>query len=109
MKQICSSNEIADPGSKEFTLEIGRKNLEGFIVHKDGEFFAYKNSCPHTGANLNWKKDQFLDIELSFIQCSTHNALFECNSGYCIAGPCSGSSLEELKLTIIDNEIFINL
>jgi len=71
-----------------------------FVVHKDGAFTAYINSCPHTGVNLEWQQDQFLDLDNAFIQCSTHDALFEVDSGICIAGPCVGDSLEPVELVI---------
>jgi len=109
MNKLCHINDIPDPGSKQFSLKKGRRTLEIFIIHKDGEFFAYKNSCPHTGASLNWQQDQFLDLDNKLIQCSVHDALFEIDSGYCVAGPCSGSSMEELKLIIKDDEIFLSL
>lgn len=105
--RLCCRNEITDPGSKEFSLKSSRSNCDIFVVHKDAEFFAYKNSCPHTGASLNWQQDQFLDLDHAFLQCSVHNALFEIDSGYCVSGPCCGSSLEEITLTIENNDIFV--
>lgn len=109
MKQLCHCKEIDDPGSKEFSVKRGRATIDGFVVHKNGAFYAYQNSCPHTGASLNWQQDQFLDIDLRFIQCSIHHALFEIESGYCIAGPCSGSSMEELDLIIDNNILYLNI
>ncbi|MDH5424497.1 MAG: Rieske 2Fe-2S domain-containing protein [Gammaproteobacteria bacterium] len=107
--KLCHINDISDPGSREFSLQLANCALDFFVVHKDGQFFAYKNSCPHTGASLNWQENQFLDMDNAFIQCSVHNALFEVDSGYCIAGPCSGSSMEELTLIIENNELYLKL
>ena len=105
--KLCHCNDIADPGSKEFSIKLGRKELELFVVHKDASFHAYKNKCPHTGVSLNWQEDQFLDLDHNLIQCSVHDALFEVDSGYCVSGPCSGQTLEELEITIKDNEIYL--
>ena len=105
--RLCKTTEIPEHGCKEFSLTTKHNELSLFIVHKDDQLYAYKNNCPHTGASLNWQQDQFLDLDNSFIQCSIHNALFEIDSGYCIAGPCSGSSLHELDLNIQDNEIYL--
>ncbi len=80
-----------------------------FIVHKDGEFFAYYNQCPHTGANLEWQEDQFLDLDKTLIQCATHDALFTIDSGECIAGPCVGDTLLPIPLLIKANEIHLDL
>ncbi|MGB5277041.1 MAG: Rieske 2Fe-2S domain-containing protein [Gammaproteobacteria bacterium] len=102
---LCNTAEISDPGSKSFELKQGRNTIPLFVVHKDGVFTAYINSCPHTGANLDWQEDQFLDMDNMFIQCSTHDALFEIDSGQCVAGPCIGDSLQPVELVIEDGKI----
>lgn len=106
---LCQTNEISDPGSKSFEIKQGRKNVSLFVVHKDGAFTAYINSCPHTGVNLDWQEDQFLDMDNMYIQCSTHDALFEIDSGECIAGPCVGDSLQIVELVIEDGQISAQL
>ena len=79
------------------------------MVHKNGEFFAYYNQCPHTGASLEWQENQFLDLDKSLIQCATHDALFKIDTGECIHGPCAGDSLTALPLSIKDNEIHLDI
>ncbi len=106
---LCKTNEIEDPGSKSFEVKIKRKTQSIFVVHKDGEFFAYYNKCPHTGANLEWQQDQFLDLDKALIQCATHDALFTIDSGECIAGPCAGESLQPLPLTITAGELSLDV
>lgn len=106
---LCKTDEIPDPGSKAFELKQQRKILSLFVVHKDGNFTAYINSCPHTGVNLEWQEDRFLDMDNMFIQCSTHDALFEIDTGLCVAGPCVGDSLETVELTIEDGQISAQL
>ena len=106
---LCQTHEISDPGSKSFEVKQGRKTVALFIVHKDDRFHAYINSCPHTGVNLEWQQDQFLDMDNMFIQCSTHDALFETDSGLCIAGPCVGDSLEAVELVIDNDQISVQL
>ena len=78
------------------------------MVHKNGEFFAYLNQCPHTGASLEWQQDQFLDLDKELIQCATHDALFIIDSGECIAGPCVGDALQPLELSVVRNEIHLD-
>ncbi len=101
---ICRVDEIDDPGSKAFTLTIGRKSQSIFVVHKDGGFFAYLNRCPHTGVNLEWQEDRFLDLDQALIQCATHDALFTIEDGECIAGPCLGERLQRLEI-IVENDL----
>ena len=106
---LCQTDDIPDPGSKAFELKQGRKTISLFVVHKDGSFSAYINSCPHTGVNLEWQEDQFLDMDNMFIQCSTHDALFEIDTGVCIAGPCVGDSLETVELLIENGQVSAQL
>ena len=106
---LCKTSDIEDPGSKSFELKIKRKTQSIFVVHKDGKFYAYYNKCPHTGATLEWQQDQFLDLDKALIQCATHDALFMIDSGECIAGPCSGDSLQSLPLIIESGQIILDI
>lgn len=99
--ELCALSDIADPGSRGFDLDIGDdRPLRLFVVQKDGQVSAFVNRCPHTGAPLEWTPDQFFDYDNSFIQCAIHGALFRAEDGLCVRGPCVGSSLEPLALTL---------
>jgi len=106
---LCKTTDIEDPGSKSFEVKIKRKTQSIFVVHKNGEFFAYYNKCPHTGASLEWLEHQFLDLDKALIQCATHDALFMIDSGECVAGPCVGDTLQNLKLSIQADEIHLDI
>lgn len=106
---LCKTTDIKDPDAKSFEVKIKHKTRAIFVVHKNGEFFAYYNQCPHTGANLEWQENQFLDLDKTLIQCATHDALFVIHSGECISGPCTGDSLQALTLSIKDDEIYLDM
>ena len=106
---LCKTTDIDDPGSKSFEAKIKHETHSIFIVKKNGEFHAYYNQCPHTGANLEWQEDQFLDMDKELIQCATHDALFTIDTGECIAGPCVGDSLKEIPLKITGDEIHLDI
>jgi naringenin degradation protein FdeD len=107
---LCTATDIADPGSKAFSImHNNQQTLDVFVVHSDGRFHAYVNSCPHTGVNLEWLEDQFLDLDHAFIQCSNHDALFEIDSGLCVAGPCVDKLLQALELTLINAELVLDV
>ena len=106
---LCKTSDIEDPGSKSFDVEINGKIQSVFVVHKNGEFFAYYNQCPHTGANLEWQEDQFLDLDKELIQCATHDALFMIDSGECIAGPCVGDLLQDITIKINADNIELDI
>ena len=106
---LCPVSEIPDPGSKGFEIEKDGVTTDIFVVHKDSHFYAFINSCPHTGATLEWLEDQFLDMENTFIQCSTHDALFEIDSGLCVAGPCVDDHLTPVEILIEHDILLIQL
>ena len=106
---LCKTSDISDPGSKSFEVKIKRKTQDIFVVHKNAEFFAYYNKCPHTGSPLEWQEDEFLDLDKELIQCATHDALFIIKSGVCIAGPCTGDNLDTIPLIIQNNEIHLDI
>ena len=104
---ICELDRLSDPGSYGFSLQLEGRQVEGFVVRRDGEYFAYRNSCPHTGAPLEWLEHQFLDVEGALIQCSTHDARFLIDTGECVFGPCPGESLEALPIEVRDAKIYL--
>ncbi len=93
MIRLCAPNELTEGQSRGFELA----ELKLLVVRREGQVYAYQNRCPHRGIPLEWQPDQFLDHSNSLIQCATHGALFLIESGECVAGPCSGQSLEALN------------
>jgi nitrite reductase/ring-hydroxylating ferredoxin subunit len=106
---LCKTTDIKDPDCKSFEVIINRKKQSIFVVHKNGDFFAYYNQCPHTGASLEWQENQFLDLDKALIQCATHDALFTIDSGECIAGPCTGDSLQSIALSIKGDTLHLDI
>lgn len=106
---LCRRDDIADNRCKEFSLDEIDPPLELFLVHRNRHIYAYHNRCPHTGINLNWQPDQFMDITDHFLQCSTHGALFRVDDGHCVRGPCAGASLQALTLCFVNNDIYLEL
>ncbi|MDQ7073066.1 MAG: Rieske (2Fe-2S) protein [Gammaproteobacteria bacterium] len=106
---LCLKQEISAGDARGFNVELESETLQLFLIKHDGEIYAYKNHCPHLGIPLNWQPDQFLSLEQSHIQCSTHGALFNLDNGYCIVGPCAGEQLTPLPIEHRDDEIWLQL
>ena len=106
-KVLCPAAELQNNDAREFTLDINNTEQSVFIVNRAGKFFAYYNSCPHTGSPLNWQGDVFLDTWKQKIQCSLHGALFEIHSGKCIYGPCKDQSLRALETRLENHQIVV--
>ena len=107
MTQICRLKDLSDPGSRGFSVEREGEVVDGFVVQRDGECFAYRNSCPHLGSPLDWVEHQFLDLDGTLIQCATHDARFLIDTGECVAGPCPGARLEALPIRIDAGWIYL--
>ena len=105
MLEICAASEVEESCAKGFQI----KEESILIVRKDGQFYAYKNICPHLGIELNFQPDDFLDLDKAYISCANHGALFMIEDGECISGPCSGQALEALKVEANNGKLFIEL
>ncbi|MGY0219803.1 Rieske (2Fe-2S) protein [Endozoicomonadaceae bacterium StTr2] len=105
MIQLCQSSDIQDPGAKGFSDD----NYNILVVHKDGQFYGYRNSCPHIGVPLEWMPDEFLDKEQRLIMCANHGAEFLIETGECIAGPCSGQSLTAVPVEVKDGVLYAEI
>jgi len=97
---ICRVADLDDGGSRAFTMGTGPWPLRGFVVRVRDEVRAYVNRCPHARHPLNLRPHDFLTADRTLILCHSHGALFEKESGYCVAGPCAGRSLTQLPITI---------
>ena len=103
---ICRIDELADPGSRAFSIGAGEWPLRGFLVRSGAQVFAYVNRCPHAGHPLNWHPHEFLTRERALIQCASHGALFEIATGTCVAGPCNGNGLRPLPVELKDGCVY---
>ena len=98
--------ELAHGASKKFTIRSGDRELEALLVNYQGNFFAYRNRCPHVGITLDWVDNQFFSVDGRYLMCANHGAVFEPKSGECIWGPCAGLSLQSVPLEVEGEKIF---
>lgn len=101
---LCQLDDIEDGGSSGF-IALGKALL---VVRQGHTVHVYENSCPHIGAPMDFVPGQFLNVEKTHIQCSTHGALFEIGSGLCVHGPCTGDHLKPFKAVVIDGAVIID-
>ncbi len=99
--------EIDDPGCREFRIGDGDWPFRGFVVRQGEQVFAYQNFCMHVGHPLNWMPDGFLTRDRSAIMCSSHGALYEIDTGLCVAGPCLGKELRKVDVAIRDGVVYV--
>ena len=106
-KRLCSLAELPEGSTRGFSIPTENGYQDIFLVFKNGQVWAYRNSCPHTGGPLDWVPDQFLDLEGNLIQCATHHALFRIEDGACVAGPCTGKPLTPVRVEISGDAVYL--
>jgi nitrite reductase/ring-hydroxylating ferredoxin subunit len=97
---ICRVDDIDERGARGFTLGAGDWPLQGVVVRRRGAVQAYVNWCPHAGHPLNLRPHDFTTLDGSLLLCHSHGALFDPETGFCVAGPCSGQSLRRVPVAI---------
>ncbi len=104
---VCKFAQLSDPGCKEFRIGEGAWPFKGFVVRQGDKVYAYQNFCMHLGHPLNWNPDKFLTGDGSQIICASHGAIYEIESGECVAGPCPGKRLHRVEIAIRDGEVVV--
>lgn len=95
---VCASGDLVDGGDGvrfEWTDARGVRQA-AFAVRHHGRVHAFVNRCPHRFAELDWLPGRFFDDAGLYLVCSMHGALFEVDTGACVAGPCAGDGLDAL-------------
>ena len=102
---ICRSTDLVEAGKGiRFALDSA---TNGFAIRFVGRVSAFVNRCPHLGTELDWQPGEFFEEGGLYLACSTHGALFEPGTGFCVAGPCRGASLERLQVRENDGRVFV--
>lgn len=104
---VCRETELESGGVRAFTIGGGDWPLKGFVVRSGAHLRGYVNRCPHAGHPLNLLPDRFLTPDGALLLCSSHGALFEKLTGYCVAGPCAGRSLTPVPLSVRSGFVLI--
>jgi nitrite reductase/ring-hydroxylating ferredoxin subunit len=97
--------DLPDGATVGFDLTDDEWPMRGFLVRVGNDVHAYLNRCPHAGRQLNFMPDRFLTPDGELIQCMAHGALFEKETGLCIAGPCVDESLRRIAVRLDGGEV----
>lgn len=105
--KLCDTHQIPNQGA--LAIDVGNRfNGYNIMVLRQGlNVVAYVNSCPHTGAPLDYPEGQFFSPDGEYIQCKIHGALFTKDNGYCVMGPCPGQSLRAVSIDVVNGEVFL--
>jgi nitrite reductase/ring-hydroxylating ferredoxin subunit len=96
---VCRLSDLTAE-ARGYNIGGGDWPLRLFVVRVAGRVHGYLNRCPHAGHALDLLPQRFLTADGRLILCSSHGALFEKTTGYCVAGPCAGRSLTPVPLRV---------
>jgi nitrite reductase/ring-hydroxylating ferredoxin subunit len=97
-QNIAPAEELIE-GADGIRFDLFRAELDplsAFCVRYEGQVRAYLNRCAHVPVELDWQPGKFFDDTGIYLVCATHGAMYEADTGACIAGPCRGQALRAL-------------
>jgi nitrite reductase/ring-hydroxylating ferredoxin subunit len=101
MRFVCERSALTDGGlAVTFSIQRASRIVPAFAIAHRGQVHAYENVCPHRGTSLDWQPGQLFDESGLYLICATHGALFEPDTGRCVAGPCRGASLQSVPVHV---------
>jgi nitrite reductase/ring-hydroxylating ferredoxin subunit len=103
--EIAGGGSLADGQSLTFVLECDGRRVEAFLVNFRGRLHAYANQCRHIPLTLDWVENQFFTEDGDHLMCATHGALYEPDTGLCVAGPPCGKALFRIPLRVADGRV----
>ncbi len=106
---LCEIDQLEELATMQFEYSYKNDVRQGFIIKWQGSLIAYQNFCPHTGVELNWQENVFLNFDNTMVQCATHGAQFQVSDGLCLWGPCVGRSLIGLQIKQVFNKVYLVL
>jgi nitrite reductase/ring-hydroxylating ferredoxin subunit len=106
---LCRLDDIPDGEGKGLTVDTRGGEREIMIVRKGGDAYGYLNSCPHAWVQLDWSPDRFMNRDKTHIMCATHGAMFEIETGRCVAGPCLGDKLMPFPVKVVNGNVVTDL
>lgn len=105
--EVRQAATLGEGATVKFTFEENEQQREGFIIRRGDKLYAWRNECCHIPMTMDWVENRFLDREGKHIQCATHGALYEVESGLCVWGPPLGEHLRGLQLEESDGSVFV--
>jgi len=83
----------------------GRPREAIVVLDEHDQPHAYMNLCRHLPIPLDAGSRKFLMH--GEIQCVTHGARYRLHDGFCVTGPCRGTSLFRLPVEVTASLVFV--
>ncbi len=96
--RIDGVKELALGDARVFEFEKRGKPAQGFLLHHNEGFSAYRNQCCHWPVPLDLGDGDFYYAAIDRITCKTHGATYLPATGECDSGPCAGARLKSYEI-----------
>ena len=106
---VIPKKKFENLSTKTFELKIRGKIVKGFVVRKANQYFAYMNLCKHLPVTLDLNDGNFFTFDKAHFQCHMHGAMYEIETGFCVAGPCQGARLDALPIKQEESRLIIKV
>jgi len=104
---VCASGDLSERGDAvRFDVLLPHGVGSGFAVRFSGMVYAYLNQCAHVPVEMDWSPGQFFDHSRLYLICSFHGAMYEPETGRCVAGPCRGARLRPLAVCEENGQVY---
>jgi nitrite reductase/ring-hydroxylating ferredoxin subunit len=107
MIYLCDRAALCEGAARGIEIALATRTLSLLVLDTPTGPRGYLNSCPHVGVRLDWRPDDFFDAGGTVLQGATHGALFDPESGACVARPCRSAALVALQLALRDGQVFL--
>jgi nitrite reductase/ring-hydroxylating ferredoxin subunit len=106
---VCRDEALGEKETAKFRIGEGSNAAEGFVIRYQGALYAYRNECRHVPMTMDWVENRFLSRDRCYIQCATHGARYQIDTGLCVEGPPAGKTLKNLPVEVCDGDIVVTL
>ncbi len=106
---IPQANRLAEGQTVKFTFAEDGHQRGGFVIRHRGSLYAYRNECRHIPMTMDWVENRFLSRDRCYIQCATHGARYQIDTGLCVEGPPAGEYLKSLPVEVSGDQVVVTL
>ncbi|MFC7136016.1 Rieske (2Fe-2S) protein [Halobaculum litoreum] len=107
--RVADAEEVPADGTLLFTVRTADGEPAEAICSRlsDGTVVAYRNYCQHW-TDVRLDKGDGARVTNGEVWCNKHGATFQLDTGYCDFGPCEGSVLETVDVTVVDGAVYVD-
>jgi len=107
--RVADAADVSEGETLLFTLRDADGELaEAFCTRlSDGTVVAYRNYCQHW-TDVRLDKGDGARVTNGEVWCQKHGATFQLDTGYCDFGPCEGSVMEDVGVTVADGGVYVD-